>query len=343
MTSTSLLRRLSGGFAALLATAFLLPAAFALSPVGTTIKGVDVSVDQGIIDFEEVKEDGVSFVYIKAGEGNDITDEYFEENYRKASASGLDYGFYYFVTATDTTEAAAQAQRFAQLLSGKTYTARPCMDFETFGDLSKEEINAIGRTFLTTLAEKTDLVPAIYTDAYAAGSIWDSGFSSYPLWVADYESVSEPPDNNIWSGWSGWQYADDGEVSGISTRVDLDYFTDGLLLTDTEKAKIPSGPSAMRYVVRRGDTLWCLSRQYNTTVKTLASINHIANPNLILVGQVLIIPLPEGGQIVYYVKAGDTLWGIAQTYGTTVTAIAQLNNIANPNFILIGQRLLIPS
>lgn len=343
MTLHKLARRASAALAVLMVLAFFMPGAFALSPASTPTQGADVSVDQGQINFDELKEAKISFVYIKAGEGADITDSYFEENYRRASAADMKFGFYYYVTATNTAEAVFQAERFAQLISGKSYSARPAMDFESFGSLSAEQINAIGAAFLSTLAEKTGVTPAIYTDAFAAGSIWDSSFSAYPLWVADYESVSEPPDNPVWSSWAGWQYADDGELAGIKTRVDLDYFTDALLLADTEKGEIPAGPAALRYVVRRGDTLWCLSRRYQTSVAELAQLNHIANPDFILVGQILVIPLPDGGQLIYYVKAGDTLWAIAQKYDTTVSAIAQINHLFNPNLILVGQRLLIPA
>ena len=46
-------------------------------------------------------------------------------------------------------------------------------------------------------------------------------------------------------------------------------------------------------------------------------------------------------EIVYTVKKGDTLWGIAQKYGTTYQKIASDNNISNPDLIYVGQRLVI--
>ena len=55
---------------------------------------------------------------------------------------------------------------------------------------------------------------------------------------------------------------------------------------------LPRGaaPSAGTYTVRQGDTLWGIARRYNTTVSALASLNRIANPNLIYPGQVLRLP-----------------------------------------------------
>lgn len=99
--------------------------------------GIDVSVYQGDIDFEQVKNSGIEVVYIRAGYGFSVTDPKFEENYTNATKAGLKCGAYYFVTARNTEQAYLQATRFAELISGKTFAARPAMDFEEFGSLGK--------------------------------------------------------------------------------------------------------------------------------------------------------------------------------------------------------------
>lgn len=85
------------------------------------------------------------------------------------------------------------------------------------------------------------------------------------------------------------------------------------------------------------------------TVDALVKANNIANPNLIYVNQKLIIPgqkkqetnpAPTTGRT-YTVVSGDTLGRIAQKYGTTVDALAKLNDIANVNLIYVGQVLKI--
>jgi LysM repeat protein len=99
------------------------------------------------------------------------------------------------------------------------------------------------------------------------------------------------------------------------------------------------------HVVRPGETLSSIARMYGVDVYELARVNRIFNLNWIFVGQRLTIP--DGGPgpgpapTYYVVKRGDTLAIIAWRYGTTVAALMQCNNIANPNRIYAGQTLRI--
>ncbi|MBQ4099973.1 MAG: hypothetical protein IJC83_00340, partial [Oscillospiraceae bacterium] len=185
--------------------------------------GIDVSVFQGDIDFDDVETSNINIVYIRAGIGNE-QDENFTSNYQKAKAAGLDFGFYFYVTADNTNEAEEQAEFFANLIKGTGYTAIPAMDFEEFEGKTNAEINEIGLAFIERLATLTSQTPMIYTDADAATNIWSNSFAIYPLWIADYNGGETPPTNNPWNDWSGYQYSDSGRVSGISTTVDLDKF-----------------------------------------------------------------------------------------------------------------------
>lgn len=108
------------------------------------------------------------------------------------------------------------------------------------------------------------------------------------------------------------------------------------------------------HVVLSGETLSGIAQKYGTTYQEIAKLNGISDPNKISVGQNLKIPgVPAGSSqsssstakseyITYTVKSGDTLDKIARSYNTTYQKIAQINGIANPNKISVGQTLKIP-
>jgi peptidoglycan endopeptidase LytF len=72
------------------------------------------------------------------------------------------------------------------------------------------------------------------------------------------------------------------------------------------------------------------------------------NPNALQVGQTVCIPGAQppttcpAGSTPYIVRAGDTLYGLAQRFNTTVNAIIALNPGINPNALQIGQTICIP-
>jgi LysM repeat protein len=107
---------------------------------------------------------------------------------------------------------------------------------------------------------------------------------------------------------------------------------------------------ATTYTVVAGDTLGAIAARYGTTPAALAALNHLANPNLIHVGQVLVLQgSPTSGDpswgapagATHTVVAGDTLGAIAARYGTTAATLAALNHLTNPNLLYVGQVLVL--
>lgn len=327
----------------------------AIEPSNNEIyEGIDVSRWQGNIDFEKVANDGIEIVYIKATEGTSYVSPTFESSYQNAKKSGLKVGFYHYVTARNITSAQKEAEFFASKIAGKDFECRLAMDFEEFGNLSKEEINAIGLAFIKKLEEITNKPVVVYSNTYTARTIWAGDILNYPLWVAEY-GVSKPENNGKWNTYVGWQYTDMGVINGINGYVDRNRFTKDIFINENGESNVieprpPTSDNTNEYinvVIKRGDTLSGLARRYNTTVQELVNLNNIQNPNLIYAGQTLRIPYNKNSnnsqtaEIVYIVKKGDYLGKIARAYNTTVSEIARINNISNVNLIYPGQRLII--
>ena len=104
--------------------------------------------------------------------------------------------------------------------------------------------------------------------------------------------------------------------------------------------------SGNTYTVKSGDSLWSIANKYETTVNTLKSLNNLTS-DVLNVGQVLLIPNESSNgssnnSSTYTVKAGDSLWNIANKYGITVDELKNLNGLTS-NILNIGQVLKVPS
>ncbi len=321
---------------------------FAFPPSSSTLyDGIDVSEWQGSIDFSKVKQAGIEIVYIRSSEGYSYVDPYFRRNYNGAKENNIKVGFYHYVTARNVQEAEEQADFFASVVANTSPDCRLAMDFETFPDLSYSQIREIALAFLRRLEQTSGKEVVIYSNAYDAKTVFGGEeLTSYPIWVANY-GVSEPGNGN-WDTWVGFQYTSHGSVNGISGNVDKDYFTDGILLSNSDPIPDPIKPvpdpeGVTEIIIQRGDTLSQLAVEYNTTVARLVQINNIANPNLIYAGSKLLVPTSgaDNKNVYYIVRYGDTLSSIARRYGTTVQELVRLNNISNPNLIYVNQVILI--
>ena len=97
----------------------LLPLVFLL--VKCKYNGIDVSEHQANIDFQRVKKSGINFVIMRAGIGHGRKDKYFEENYKKAKAAGLNVGAYWYSKALSVADSTSEAKYVLNALKGKKF------------------------------------------------------------------------------------------------------------------------------------------------------------------------------------------------------------------------------
>lgn len=114
------------------------------------------------------------------------------------------------------------------------------------------------------------------------------------------------------------------------------------ILSVGQVLKIPTveeTEGSITYTVQKGDSLYSIAREFNTTAQEIKSLNNLEN-NLLSIGQELKIPAFQSLETTYTVEKGDSLYSIARKYGTTVDKLKELNNLTS-NLLNIGQILIV--
>jgi lysozyme len=190
-------------------------------PVSRNVQtqGIDVSHDQGAIDWSRVAAAGKQFAFVKATQGIGESDPDFASNWQGAKAVGLVRGAYhYFQPGDDPVE---QAKHFLSVVTLETGDLPPALDVEEQGSLTDRELIRDIRRWLQVVQHRTGMAPIVYSGAYFWDGLDTGAFARFPLWVADYNSAA-PRIPTGWKTWKFWQYSGAGTVSGIAAPVDLD-------------------------------------------------------------------------------------------------------------------------
>jgi lysozyme len=314
-----------------------------------TVPGLDVSFWQEDINWQAVRSAGARFVFIKATEGVGYTDSTFPRNWEGAGAVGLLRGAYCFFHPNQ--DAREQAERFVAVVKEQDDDGElPCsIDLEVTDGVSNKKIISGVKLWLDTVERGLGRRPMIYSGV----SFLDSSFveqgqppawaEDYPLWLGwfprKYVQGMSPLMPRAWSSWKFWQYSGKGRISGIQGDVDLDLFNGSAEELMAFAGKNAPTTVTLVHVVAAAETLHSIAERYQITISELVR----ANPQLLSVGSKLSIP----GQIAppvtpartHTVKSGDTLFAIAQKYGTTIAALVARNRISNPDLIHVGQVL----
>ena len=182
------------------------------------LKGIDVSVWQGSIDWSKTK-DEIDFAILRAGYGRHVSqkDDRFEEYYAACEKYNIPKGAYWFSYATTKDEAIQEAKACIECLKGKKFEYPILFDIEHSTQTNTAVASAIIPAFCDTI-RAAGYYPGIYSYySFLKSYVPSSVYSKYDIALAHYAS-STP-----WTQKTIWQYSSTGRVAGISGNVDLDY------------------------------------------------------------------------------------------------------------------------
>lgn len=317
------------------------------------MNGIDISSYQKVTDWNAVKANK-DFVIIRAGWGSTHVDSSFQAHMENALKAGLKVGVYWFLYAKNENDIRNNAKKCNEVI-GKykdNITMRVWADWEYDSDNFCPGLDVATRTkwvriFLTEMENYGYSVGVYANKDYLKNKFSD--LSDYPLWYAFYATNKGGQVCEI------WQNSSKGNVCGIKGLVDVDFYYEDTVekKPDPVEKKPSSNPDYDTYKVVKGDTLSGISKKLGFTLNDILKANpQITNPNVISIGQVLLVPKKKAAEVVaeqpvakpgtndiYVVKSGDTLTAIAKKYGTTVKALKDLNGIKDVNKIYVGQKI----
>lgn len=176
------------------------------------IKWDSLSIANGAIPLE--------FVVMRATMGNRKKDKNFDEFWQLAKKNKLIRGAYHFYRADE--DPVMQANNFLESVKLEEGDLRPVLDIEKIPfRKSKEEFISDIKVWLKIVEEKYDEKPIIYTYYYYYRDNLKGEFDDYPLWLANYNDVLQPTEDDHWRI---WQFTENGIVRGINAKVDLNIY-----------------------------------------------------------------------------------------------------------------------
>lgn len=321
-------------------------------------KGLDISSYQKGINFDEIKSK-VDFLILRAGFtgwGGDGTnknkDSCFEDFYSKSKARGIPVGAYWYSCANTYEKGKAEAEYlYNNCLKGKQFEYPIYMDVEEdrHQQVGKSRMADAIKGFCEYLENKGYYVGIYANSNYFNNFIDTAKLSMYDKWLAVWTS-NKP--SFQYGDYGLWQNSSSGYISGM--RVDTDYAykdyptiikkagLNGYSKGTPETPKVePTKKSNDEIATEVINGNWGNGANRKNALTNAgydyAVIQSIVNARL------GVTPKPSAKY--HTVVKGDTLWAIAKKYygdGNKYPEIARANNIANPNIISVGQKLLIP-
>lgn len=190
------------------------------------LKGIDVSVWNGNIDWKKVSEQ-IDFAILRAGYGREISqkDKKFEANYSGCKTNNIPVGVYWYNYAKTPADAKTEAKACIEILKGKS------LEYPVWYDIEESNVLATGKNNVSKIAETfcEELKNAGYkVGIYSSLSGLSTAFSDdvkkkYDVWVAHVGSGGTPINYTPYQNKQMWQYSWKGQIIGISGDVDEDW------------------------------------------------------------------------------------------------------------------------
>lgn len=188
--------------------------------------GMDVSEYQGIIDYDKVKETGISFVVIRAIKKNGSVDKYFERNYSECVSHRIDYSCYKLSYALNPDQARAEANLVVNLIRNRKMMIWLDLEDKSQLVLGKQNLESVALAFITE-CNKAGYECGIYCSLdWYNNQISDYLKDNFLFWIArtekndtgSFNESRKPQERNVF----GWQYSHKGSIPGVDGPVDLD-------------------------------------------------------------------------------------------------------------------------
>lgn len=179
-------------------------------------EGIDISHYQGSVNWDLVAQEPISYVYIKATEGANYVDQYYNYNMNEAHRIGLSVGSYHFYRPNISPE--EQFANITRTVKPGDQDLAPMIDIEARGKVSHGKFISDLRRFVELVTEHYGRKPLLYTYHNFYNSYLQGQFSDYHFMIARY--APDEPWLNDGKNFFMWQYSQSGRVSGIKGNVD---------------------------------------------------------------------------------------------------------------------------
>ena len=188
------------------------------------MKGIDISNNNGNINFDNIVKSGIETVYIKASEGTTFKDIFCTINYNLAKDRNLNIGFYHFLVGTSEPE--TQAENFYNCIKNKDYNCLPCLDVE----LNFNNVNEYIIRFIKAFQKLRNQEILIYTGLNFGNENLRDVFINNKFWLAHYTEKPWKYGYFKFPNVVGHQYTEKGKIINCDKNFDLNVFTNDILL-----------------------------------------------------------------------------------------------------------------